>query len=104
MGEILTADEVREALYLDFDYPDSKLIRLSQQASSYLLRTTGYDFGSDAEIEPLAVQAAELYVKQSFFGGDGYNKEHDYSLGLTSLIVQLQSIAKEKLNDTSETV
>jgi len=96
MGEILTTEEVRKALYLDYDYDGTELARLSKTASSFIKRKTGYDFGSDAEIEPLATEAAIMYVRQSFFGADGYNKEHDYSLGLNGLLVELQVIAGEK--------
>jgi hypothetical protein len=96
MGDVLTVDQVRDALSLDFDYPTAELTELAQTASSFLIRKTGYDFSQDSPIEPLAIQAAKLYVRQQFFGADGYNKEHDYSLGLTSLLIDLQSIAQEK--------
>lgn len=96
MGLILTINEVKEALYLDYDYNTTELDRLSKTASSFIFRKTGFDFGSDAEIEPLAKQAAIMYVRQLFFGSEGYNKEHDYSLGLNGLIVELQVIASEK--------
>ena len=95
MGEILTVEEVREALYLDFDYPSGELVRLSQTASSFIKRKTAYDFSQDAEIEPLAKQAAIMYVRDLFFQGDGYNKDHDYTLGIQGLIVELEIIGSE---------
>ena len=97
MGNILTIQEVRDALNLDFDYETTELDRLSKTASSFIKRKTGFDFGSDTEIEPLATQAAMMYVKTLFYNGEGYNKDHDYSLGLNSLIVDLQLIADEKI-------
>ena len=64
MGLILTIDEVKKALYLDFDYDTTELDRLSKTASSFILRKTGYDFGSDAEIEPLAKEAAIMAIER----------------------------------------
>ena len=98
MGDILTIQEVRDALNLDFDYDNTELDRLSKTASSFIKRKTGYDFGSvEADIEPLATQAAMMYVKSLFYNGEGYNKVYDYTLGLNSLLVDLQVIANEKL-------
>lgn len=102
MGDILTVEEVRGALNLDFDYDNLELDRLSKTASSFIKRKTEYDFGSEVTKEPLAIQAAVMYVKTLFYNGEGYNKDHDYSLGLNSLIVDLQIIAKEKID--AETV
>lgn len=96
MGNILTIEEVREALYLDFDFDNTELDRLSKTASSFINRKTGFDFGSETEMEPLAKQCAILYVRTQFFGADGYNKEYDFTLGINSLIQDLQIIAQEK--------
>jgi len=96
MKQILTNDEVRDALYLDADAETSVLTRYARSASSYLLQTTGYDFASDQNIEPLAKDAASMYARQQYFGADGYNREHDYALGLIGLISQLQDIARGK--------
>ena len=101
MDLILTIDEVREALYLDWDYPDKELERLSKSASSLIKRKTGFDFASELEKEPLAVEWATKYVKTLFFGADGYNKDYDYSIGLNSLIVDLQIIADEKIAEAT---
>lgn len=98
MGDILTTQEVREALNLDFDFDNLELDRLSKTASSFIKRKTGYDFSSDGvNIEPLAIQLARMYVKSLFYNGEGYNKDYDYTLGLNSLIVDLQIIADEKM-------
>lgn len=96
MADILTLTEVRKAIYVDYDYDQEELQRYAASASSYIKNKTGFDFASEDVIEPLAKQCAILYIRQLHFGGDGYNKEHDYSLGITSMIVDLQVIASEK--------
>lgn len=101
MANILTNEEVRRALYLDEDADSSELEEYSRTASSYIKQKTGYDFGADEQKEPLAISCAKLYIKQQHFGSANYNKEHDYSLGITSLLVDLQIIAKEKLAGTT---
>lgn len=104
MGSILTTEEVRKALYLDADYDANELDRLSKTASSFLYEKTGYDFSTveaGEEIEPLAIQCAVLYVRDLFFQGNGYNREHDYNLGINSLIVDLQTIAVRKAEEAA---
>lgn len=98
-GHILTLDEVRDAIYADFDFPKEELKRLSAMASSFLKEKTGYDFSKDTPREPLAVQACMIYVKQQYFQGEGYNKEYDYSFGLGGLIADLQVIADQRKED-----
>jgi len=97
MEKILTVEQTRTALYLDFDYDEEELIRLSILASSYLKTKTGFDWTSESEIEPLAIQAAILYVRMQFFDNTQYKKENDYTIGLGSLIVDLQAIALDKV-------
>lgn len=96
MANILTNQEVARALYLDEDYNQEELERYAKSASSFIKIKTGYDFAADAEKEPLAVELAIQYVRQLHFGGGEYKKEHDYSFGITGLIVDLQEIAREK--------
>ena len=97
MVNILTIEEVRKALYLDFDFDDEELLRYAELASSYILQKARYDFTLETTINSMAKQCAILYCKQQYFGSDGYNKEHDYGLGLSSLILDLQNIAKSKI-------
>lgn len=99
MPNILTREEVARAIYVDGDYNEEELDRLSTSASSFIFKKTNYDFAKDKPIEPLAVQCAMLYVKQLHFGADGYNKEFDYSFGISSLILDLQDIALKKVNE-----
>lgn len=97
MGNILTNEQVKKALYLDDDADTVELEEYNMTASSFILQKTGYDFGSDLVKEPLAVLCAKLYIKQIYFGNSGYNKEHDYALGIASLLVDLQIIANARL-------
>lgn len=96
MGTILTDAEVKKALYLDDDHDAEEITRMSSLASSFIKEKTGYDFSADTTIEPLAKQCAILYLRDQYFQGNGYNKEHDYNLGINSLIVDLQTIAARK--------
>ena len=101
MTNILTNDQVKKALFLDDDADTQELEEYNMTASSFIYQKTGYDFGADATIEPLATLCAKLYIKQIYFGNSGYNKEHDYTLGIASLIVDLQLLAKEKASGES---
>ena len=97
MANILTDEQVKKALYLDDDADTEELEEYNMTASSFILQKTGYDFGAEAAKEPLAVLCAKLYIKQIYFGNSGYNKEHDYTLGIASLLVDLQIIANARL-------
>jgi hypothetical protein len=99
---ILTTEQVARAIYVDADYDAKALEDYAKQSSSFIKNKTGYDFTKDKDqqtdlaqdkIEPLAVACATQYVKQLHFGAAGYNREHDYSLGINSLLVDLQVIA-----------
>lgn len=94
MGNILTAAEVRKALWLDDDFETEELDRLSTVASSRILETTDHDFGLDTPIESVAKQLAILYCRESYFNAKGeYNKDHDYALGISSMTHLLKGIA-----------
>ena len=97
MEKILTVEQMRTALYLDYDYDEEELIRLSILASSYLKTKTGYDWTLDTELEPLAIQAAILYVRMMFFDNTNYKKENDFTIGLGALIVDLQGILEDRV-------
>ena len=99
MEKILTIEEVREALFLDYDYPANELERLSILASSILAEQTGYNWAANDEIHPLAKQAAIQYIRTQFFDQSNYKQQFDYTLGYNSLIQHLQNIASEKSYD-----
>ncbi len=99
---ILTIDEVRAALYLDADFNSDRLKRYSEYATSFIKQATGYDFANvpeGEEIEPLAKQLAEMYVKQFHFENTAYSKEHDYTIGIGMLVERLQDIAINKVEN-----
>ena len=93
---ILTNEEVARAINVDPDFDDETLTGYAEAATSFIYEKTGYDFSKDSKIEPLAKQCARLYVRQLHYGSNGYNKDHDYTLGITGLIVDLQNIAIRK--------
>jgi len=99
INKILTTEQVREAIYQDADFNVEELEELSIIASSFIFGKTGYDFGKDVVKEPLAIQAAKMYVRSIYFSGDGYNKDYDYSFGLTGILLDLQDIADKKLRE-----
>lgn len=97
MANILTEAEVKKALWKDDDFDTAEATRLSAVASSFIKTKTGYDFGDEETKEPLAVQCAILYIRQQFFGADGYNEKYDFTIGITGLLVDLQGIAADKV-------
>jgi hypothetical protein len=96
MAYILTIEQVREAIYVDPDYNPSTLNRYASSATSFLKQKTGYDFTQDEPIEPLAIECAMMYVRQLHFQGQGYNKDHDYTLGIVSLLEDLKDLTRGK--------
>lgn len=94
--QLLTNEEVAKAIHVDPDYPRDDLQALAQAATSFVHQKTGYKFAEENPIEPLAKQCAKLYVRQLHYGAEGYNKEHDYSLGIASLIEDLKDLARKK--------
>ncbi len=98
MAELLTNDEVREALSLDFDYSETEISDLAKAASSYIKLKTDYDFTLLVTPEPLAKRAAKMFVQMTFYGGQNYKKEYDFSFGLSAAIVELQIIARNLLD------
>ena len=94
MPEILTIEQVRKSLMVDDDFDTVELTRLAVLASSFIKQRTGYDFTKDTSIHPLAIQCGELYVRQQYYNGAGdYNQTYDFSVGINSLIVDLQCIS-----------
>lgn len=94
---ILTNDEVAQAIRVDLDYPVAELNQLAQAATSFVNRKTGFDWtAGEGPVDPQAKQCATLYVRQMHYGLDGYNREHDYSLGINSLIEDLKDVARSR--------
>lgn len=93
---IITKDEVATAIRVDPDYPDSELIQLAQAATSFINQKSGRDWTKDSPIDAQAKQCALLYVRQLHYGVEGYNREHDYMLGINSLLEDLKDKARGK--------
>lgn len=80
--KILTADEVRKALDLDYDeMTDDDALSYSQRASDYILQHTGYDWGTD---DDLAKQCAEFVAIQ------WYSRNSDLQQTIDWLLADLQ--------------
>jgi hypothetical protein len=95
---ILTESEVAMAIYADEDYDKEELRRLARLATSYIKNKTGYDFSKDHRREPLAVECAIMYVRQSKMQSKEYNRDFDFAVGINSLLKDLQVIADAKIS------
>lgn len=93
---ILTTEEVARAIQVDPDYPKAELQELAEAATSFIKNKTGYDWSKDVVIEPTAKQCARLYVRQLHYGADGYNKDHDYTIGIGCYIGDLKDILRKR--------
>ncbi|OHE41477.1 MAG: hypothetical protein A2Y16_05405 [Tenericutes bacterium GWF2_57_13] len=95
--KVLTVDQVRKALSVDDDFDSTELDRYASLASAFVKQKTRYNFATDTVVHPLAVQLATLYCRQQYYNGAGdYNKDHDYTIGISSLIIDLQCVADSK--------
>lgn len=95
MRTILTKEEVAKAINVEPDFDNDQLEEYAELATSFIKEKTGYDIDDTRippEAKPLAKQLARLYIRQSHYGSNGYNKDHDYSLGIAGLIVDVQNI------------
>lgn len=92
--QVLTTDQVKKALSVDDDFDIVELDRYAHLASSFVKQRTRYDCTKAVTVHPLAIQLGELYIKQMYYNGSGdFNRNHDYTIGISSLIVDLQCIA-----------
>lgn len=95
---LLTNEEAKKAIYVDPDFDDGIVRGYITTASSFLKEKTGFDFSEVCD--PLAKQFARMFIKDLHFNTNGsYNKEHDYSLGINALLIQLQFKAREYLEE-----
>ena len=95
LTRILSTDEVRKAIDQDSSYPLHDLEELADEATSFISQRTGYDKWGDNK-EPIAKKCAKLYVRQSYYGKDGYNAEYDYTYGISSYLDDLKDILRVK--------
>ena len=95
---LLTLDEARKAIYVDPDFDDTIIRGYIESASSFLKEKTGFDFSKVND--PMAKDFARMFVKDRHFNSNGsYNREHDYSLGISALLMQLQLRAKKYIEE-----
>lgn len=96
LENILTNDEVREALSLDSDYNMYSIEDYSSSATFFVFQKTGYKAEPNEVVHPFAKQLAKLYLKSLFYGDDGLGmSEHlDYTIGINSLIKDLEDVVR----------
>ena len=95
---LLTLDEARKAIYVDPDFDEEIIRGYIESASSFLKEKTGYDFVK--KNDPMAKDFARMFIKDRHFNSNGsYNRDHDYSLGISALLIQLQLRAKSYLEE-----
>lgn len=93
---LLTNSEAKRAIYVDEDFDDEIIRGYIATASAFLLEKTGFDFSNVCE--PLAKHFAKMFIRDLHFNTTGsYNREHDYALGLSAILIQLQFKAKQYL-------
>jgi hypothetical protein len=93
--QILTPEEVRKAIDQDSSYPLHDLEDLASDATSFISRRTGYDKWGE-EKNPVAKHCAKLYVRQSYYGKDGYNPDYDFSFGIQGDLDDLKDILRKR--------
>ncbi len=99
---ILTNEEIREALFLDDDFPSSSLTEYGLLADAFIVKKTGYDYANNmiASAEPLAKLLAKLYLKSIYYEGFHKDEKMDYSIGINGLIGDLKDIARANTGDS----
>lgn len=98
---LLTLDEARKAIYVDPDFDEEIIRGYIESASSFLKEKTGYDFSK--KNDPMAKDFAKMFIKDRHFNSNGsYNRDHDYSLGISALLIQLQLRAKSYLEEDAK--
>ena len=93
--KIISADDVRFCLDLDSDFGnEQQLDELAQEASDYVLTTTGVDYGKPENMGnqgyTLAKRVASLYVQMTYFA----DKDHDFKGNIDMLLHRLNDIQR----------
>ena len=95
LTRILSTEEVRKAIDQDSSYPLHDLEDLASDATSFISRRTGYDKWGE-EKNPVAKHCAKLYVRQSYYGKDGYNPDYDFSFGIQGDLDDLKDLLRKR--------
>ena len=86
---ILTSNEVADALrYASVDDVPQAAFNDAAAVDAHLKEATGWDWGSDLNVHPLAKKAGSLLLQMWF---DDRGKDGEY--GITNLIIGLKNIA-----------
>lgn len=95
--KLVTLDEVKEKLSIDFDFKDREITNLTNAAEGYLFLATGVDFSayrcSEDEMSLNAYTVAKEWVLLKTYM-DYYNSHTEIdNLRLTNYMKQLQTVA-----------
>lgn len=82
-----TVEEAKQILNCDPDYPDFKVQEMLESADEQLRKSTGFDYGNSPT--PLSKKYVRMYILQEYNNSVEYNKEYDFTQGMSSLLVQL---------------
>ena len=91
---ILTVEEVKKALFLEPNCDIQEVIKYQQLVDKFVYEKTGYDYGKDLDINQIAKELGELYLRAIKTNSKEKNQYQDYSIGISSLIIDLQNNAK----------
>ena len=98
---LLTLEEAKKAIYVDPDFDDDIIRGYIESASSFLEEKTGFDFSKVTD--PMAKDFCRMFIKDRHFNSNGsYNREHDYSLGIDALLIQLQFKARKYIEEENK--
>ncbi len=99
-SKILTNDEAMAALDLDAGSFEnaSELSDLIDEASYFLYRRTGYDWGADDTIQPLAKSCAKFVLMQKFF----HDSAHDFQKAIDAMLCDLIDMVVAEDEDEDE--
>lgn len=90
---LLTDDEVKEALNLDYDYTSDRISELSKEAAQFLFQKTNHDWSADTPVNLTAKNAARDYIRQIWYGHDEHTQ-----VRLDDEVIMLQALVDEDGN------
>lgn len=91
MANVLNAIEA--ATVLRCENTDAAMLALLSQVDGYLKQATGHDWAADAVIHPAAKSAARMLLVMWFENPGMVGNMSSLNFGLTSALVQLESLA-----------
>lgn len=91
---LMTMQEARDTLRVDGTDNDAIIESLLESIPSYLEVSTGYDWGTDADVHPLA-QTTAKFVLQLWFDSQGPDTER-LKRTIDSLMTSLTAIGRTR--------